>query len=241
MDNKITVYGQFSLQAPLDDKVYMEKPEQEKLEIYKALIIENNNLKIQLTGYTIAMSTLINELSEQKAKNQILSEKLKDQDELNKKIESLTKENNDLKKLITDQGNKIQTLEKENANLNNRMEKMEMKFLFDKYIIAIQDVNRSNCLEININNKDICKQLKKLRCDRVNECHYLDEENDDHTLINDKKTILVDKINAMPSIVKDMFNKKYPGLLDSVLPCIIINKTIPSQDNINEICGWWEY
>ena len=52
---------------------------------------------------------------------------------------------------------------------------------------------------------------------------------------------MVDKINAMPGDVKNMFDKKYPRLIDSVLPYITTNKITPSQCNMDEICEWWEY
>jgi hypothetical protein len=113
------------------------------------------------------------------------------------------------------------------------MDKLENQQLYEKYIVAIQDINRSDELEKNISNYDVKNKLKKLRNDRVNECHYLNEE-------DDKRTNLRDKIINMPVAVKNIFNKKYPKLIDNILPYIAKIITIPSKENNDEIGDWWE-
>lgn len=267
MDNKLTVFqGQIPLQVPLADDMYMEKSQQEKLEIYKNLIVENNSLRVQLTAQTVASNVLINELTELKAKNQILLDNLHDKDELNQQIKILLGENESLrnqiyklKETIVNQNTVIEKLENNieelngtvmnqkviivnlenyNAGLNDRVKKLEDKQLFDKYLIAIQDVNRYDELELNV--PSIKKNLKKLRSFRVDECHYLNEEEDDARFIDEKRSVLLEKVNNMSGSVRNMFNKKFPGLLTGLLPYIATNVVVPSKDSQELIDDWWE-
>jgi hypothetical protein len=40
--------------------------------------------------------------------------------------------------------------------------------------------------------------------------------------------------------IKNMFDKKYPNLINSILPFIKSNDTLLSQDNLDIINDWWE-
>ncbi len=45
----------------------------------------------------------------------------------------------------------------------------------------------------------------------------------------------------MPTDVKTMFDKKYPKLIENISPYVVVKTTIPSTDNSDDICEWWEY
>ena len=137
--------------------------------------------------------------------------------------------------------NEIATLKDDNNTLKNNMKELKNKAIFGKYIIAIQDINRHYEMEKNITHPEIKKNLVKLRKYRVSEYHYVDEIDDNNILINDKKTVLYNKINKeMSEDVKNMFNTKFPNVLNGVMSYIKQNLTNPSETTLNEIEEWWE-
>lgn len=81
-------------------------------------------------------------------------------------------------------------------------------------------------LEKNVKNSTTSKNLKKLRNDRVSNCHYFNEEEDDVTLVDDKMSILYDKLNKMPIEIKNKFNKKYPNLISDIVGHIPSKKPV---------------
>ena len=79
----------------------------------------------------------------------------------------------------------------------------------------------------------------KLKKNRIADCHYINND-DDQELSNDKITILLNKLTTMNIQIKNMFDKKYPNLINSILPFIKYNDTVLSQDNLDIINDWWE-
>lgn len=80
--------------------------------------------------------------------------------------------------------------------------------------------------------------LKKLKKNRLGLCHYLDDT-DDNDLLNDKRTVLLDKINNIDNKVKDLFDKKYPKLIENIKQYMAPVITTPNEDNMEEINDWW--
>jgi uncharacterized coiled-coil protein SlyX len=259
MNRQITL--EYNEILPIEEKAYEKLMLKEKWKIYKNLIAENTNLKTQLGMFGINMNALFNENIELKKENKKLFDQLHDQNELNKQINSLIEENEKLKNMLSkleqhicDQdltieklNNKVDELKKDNTelkinnvDLNDRLKKIEEKSIFDKYLIAIQDVNRYDLLETKIKNVNTVKSLKKLREKRIKECHYINEKEDDIIMKNDKKTVLYNEMNNMPIGVKKMFEKKFPGVVNDVMTYIKINITTPSKDNLEEIEEYWE-
>jgi hypothetical protein len=144
-------------------------------------------------------------------------------------ISSLT--NDELEEVITTQNIKIEKLE-------NKLNIIELKSIYNKYVIAIQDFNSLEKLETKLQKNDKMNIIK-LKKNRIAECHYINND-DDQELSNDKITILLNKLTTMDIQIKNMFDKKYPNLIDSILPFIKSNNTLLSQDNLDIINDWWD-
>lgn len=82
-------------------------------------------------------------------------------------------------------------------------------------------------------------ELLKLKKKRINECHYLNNNNNT-ALVNDERTVLLDKINNMNSKVEKVFNHKYPNLLANIKQYIVTTPTNPLQNVLDDINEWWE-
>jgi hypothetical protein len=180
----------------------------------------------------------------QKLKNDILSlynneKNFRETIKLNElTIDELKKENETLKKELTLLKEHIKKQDDAIEKLNKKMEEKENKELFNKFIIAIQDINNIDYLETKINLQSK-QSLKNLKRQRINECHYLDNSYL-QTEIDDRRTILLDKIKNMPQIIKNMFNNKFPNLLIDIEGFIAPNPTFPSQQTKDEIDdSWW--
>ena len=196
------------------------------------------------------------------ANQQTLHDTIKNRDEIilarDKTIEELQKENNILKIRIKELEDKISKLELDNKSLNTKIDilekdnrtikednkeihkqltKMMNKSIFNKYTKAIQDVNRLEQFEKQLNNP---RYMIQLREDRVDECHYIND-NDTSDEQKKKMNILYEKINNMSNEVKNMFNRRYPNLINNISSMIPYDNTVImtqiEKDDINE---WWE-
>lgn len=125
------------------------------------------------------------------------------------------------------------TLGSELKNIKNELDKEKNKRLFNKFMIAFQDINRLEKLE------SIIPSIFNLRINRNEQCHYIND-NDTPSEIIDKRTILLDKKINMPSGVKSMFDKKYPSLLKDIEPYIAQNPSVPSQQSEDDINDFWD-
>jgi chromosome segregation ATPase len=217
------------------------------------LIKENTELKnmlekqnIQLTEIKEENKILKEEIKEVREENKILKEEIKEVREENKIIKEENKiikeENKELKSLIKQQGCEIVELKKENielkktiVKLEDRLDVMETKQLFNKYVVAIQDLNSLEHLEPKIGSS-----LKNLKRNRIATCHYLDNTYST-TEIDERRTILYDKLVNMPVEIQNMFNAQYPNLINDIMPCVINIKTIPSPQDMTYINNWWSY
>ena len=152
-----------------------------------------------------------------------------DNKSLNKKIDILEKENKEIK-----EENRI--IKEDNKEIHKQLTKMMNKTIFNKYTKAIQDVNRLEQFEKHLNNP---KYMIQLREDRVDECHYIND-NDTSDEQKKKMNILYEKINNMSNEVKKMFNRRYPNLINNISSMIPYDNTIimtqNEKDDINEWC-----
>jgi hypothetical protein len=196
------------------------------------------------------------------ANQQTLHDTIKNRDEIilarDKTIEELQKENNILKIRIKELEDKISKLELDNKSLNTKIDilekdnrtikednkeihkqltKMMNKSIFNKYTKAIQDVNRLEQFEKQLNNP---RYMIQLREDRVDECHYIND-NDTSDEQKKKMNILYEKINNMSNEVKKMFNRRYPNLINNISSMIPYDNTvIMTQNEKDDINEWWE-
>jgi len=196
------------------------------------------------------------------ANQQTLHDTIKNRDEIilarDKTIEELQKENNILKIRIKELEDKISKLELDNKSLNTKIDilekdnrtikednkeihkqltKMMNKSIFNKYTKAIQDVNRLEQFEKQLNNP---RYMIQLREDRVDECHYIND-NDTSDEQKKKMNILYEKINNMTNEIKNMFNRRYPNLINNISSMIPYDNTvIMTQNEKDDINEWWE-
>ena len=140
----------------------------------------------------------------------------------------------------------IQQLKDENlilrqkiSELENNIVKINEKEQFNKYVIAIQDVNRLEQIETKISITER-KMLKRLRQSRVTECHYIDDDFDEDDK-NDRRTVLYERLENMSPHIRTRFEYMFPGLLKSIMGHILQTKTQPSEDSMKYILDWWEY
>ena len=202
---------------------------------YTSLIEENEKLKNEImTLYNneknLRETIKFNELTieELKKENEMLKE------ELIKLKEHIAKQDDKIK----EQDDKIKEQYITITKLNKRLDDRDNKELFKKYLIAIQDINRNDYIETKINTQS--KQtLINLKKNRISECHYLDNTYS-QSEIDDRRTIFLNKIKNIPNEIKQLFDIRYPNLLDDIEQFIAPNPTNPSQQTIDDIELWWE-
>jgi chromosome segregation ATPase len=219
-------------------------PESEYIKLYN----ENTDLKMKINklysdGEMLRDTIKTNELTinELRKENEMLKEKLANlENHIEKQNTKIVNLENHIEKQNTEIVNLKNHIEKQNTkidNLENRIEKIENREKLNKYIIAIQDINRIEKLE-NIMTTTDKNNLIKLRKSRITECHYLDDM-DSQSLIDDKRTVLLEKMNMMEPEIKKIFDKKYPNLIENIMVYIAPTKTNVSQIILDEINEWW--
>lgn len=206
----------------------------------KTKILEITKQKDDLMTLIIQKDKTIDELKKENAELKIKLEHLENEIKSVKEENIMIKQKHDDLKIEHDKL-KIEhnELKIEHNELKSNFNKMIHKQMFDKYIIAIQDLNKLEQLESNLD-QQTKNNLYKLKSSRINECYYLDNL-DSPNLIDDKRTILFDKINNMPNDVKTIFDKRFPNLLNKIMPYIIKKMTTPSQQTIDDINYWWDF
>lgn len=95
----------------------------------------------------------------------------------------------------------------------NFIASLENKNMYDKIIIAIQDVNRLYKLS------HVIPDLKQLNTYRISECHYIND-NDTQSEVNDKLIMLSDVLQNIPSGVLNLFNTTFPTVINAIIPHI---------------------
>jgi len=221
---------------------------------YTRLVNENNEMKIKISTL---YETIIQTEEIKKQHEQTIDELRKENNELKLKIKELIdrldileKENKEIKEenriikeenriikeenRIIKEENKI--IKEDNKEIHKQLTKIMNKTIFNKYTKAIQDVNRLEQFEKHLNNP---KYMIQLREDRVDECHYIND-NDTSDEQKKKMNILYEKINNMSNEVKKMFNRRYPNLINNISSMIPYDNTIimtqNEKDDINEWC-----
>jgi len=115
-------------------------------------------------------------------------------------IALLKKENEELKKRIEELEVKNKILERKNEILEDRVNKLEYEKMYNKYIVAIQDINSFLFLEKKADSPT-STYLNDLRTNRVDFSHidkWINIKNDNSNLINYKINILLEKLNSIP-------------------------------------------
>jgi hypothetical protein len=126
---------------------------------------------------------------------------------------------------------KIKSLEHKIDKLENTIHKLELKDEYNKFMIAIQDINSMYSLE------RINSSFRDLREDRVDTCHYI-KENDPQDLKDAKIKILYDKLQTMNNSIREDFDDLYPNVIDEVLKHLTIKSV--SDKLMKRVNKWWD-
>jgi chromosome segregation ATPase len=224
---------------------------------YNSLVEQNTAFKNQINAMYLQVNSM--QQNERNMKDLIdvqhrtIEELRTENAELQKRLKQLELdnaelkiENGELKKNIVELKKDIVELKKENIELkkdnhsiHNTLNKMMTRQLYNKYIVAIQDVNRIVEIE-KIVTGTTKNTLKDLRENRVNECHYINDIRDSPKEKENKRTVLFQKIMNIDSNVKRLFELHYPNLLHDISGYIVgssVNLTDTERDKIED---WWE-
>ena len=201
---------------------------------YDKVLNENIMLKAKIAE----LYTTIDQLHETIKTDKLTIDLLKEENEmLKEKIKSL--EDKIIKQDIT-----IQELKDENVQLKEEIKELKsdindlkLKDVYNSYIMAIQDTNSYQRLELTLPKHK--KNLIKLRRNRNISCHYI-EENDDDVLKNNKLYVLHDKLINMDPSLRSKFDKEFPNLIQDLIQYIEPLKTVPTEDELENISYWWE-
>lgn len=159
-------------------------------------------------------------------------------------IDNLKEENKKLKLQLTDLIESMDVLKESmdvlkngHNDLKKEVQNIKDNKAFERFVIAIQDLNREETLEkkVSIGTKSI---LQDLRNDIIEDCHYIND-NDSQQKKDDKRNILYEEIKNMSQSIKDMFDTEYPNLLYDIEKFIVNNKTTPSLTFKNRIKRWF--
>ncbi|AYV79900.1 MAG: hypothetical protein Gaeavirus1_37 [Gaeavirus sp.] len=184
------------------------------------------------------------------AENDILRNKIKELEQRNAKqdirIDDLDKKCSDLQQTCSNLQETCYSLQqtchsliKECCDLKNDSVKRATKKLYKKYVVALQDINFIDRLERTANSQSRSK-LIKLKKNRLEDCHYLDNTDEDGSN-GYRRTILYQKLSIMPNDIKQLFEQNHDGLLAYILP-LVCKTQIRCDDHeiVDEVARWWE-
>ena len=225
LENKLLHSRIQQLEIKLDIELEQNKQHDQRIQ---SLESDNQILKAEHVQ-------LKEEIKELKAENVILKEEIKELKAenviLKKEIKELKAENVILKKEIKELKAENVILKKDNQSLHDKVNKLELKDEYNKFMVAIQDINSMYSLE------RVNSSFKDLREDRVNTCHYI-KENDPQDLKDAKIKILYDKLQIMNNSIREDFDDLYPNVIDEVIKHLTIKSV--SDKLMKRVNKWWD-
>lgn len=207
---------------------------------YEELLQENKELHNKVRLLTNDLIKINNESI--KLNNELVSRNLeieilrKENEELKEKIKYLESKIEAHEITITEQKNTIEKLENKVLLLTDDMEIIKNNKIYEKIIVGLQDFNALELLENKVSNPNI---LRKLRKNRINVCHYINDDYEEYKK-NICINILIDKINNANNTVLEMIEDEYPGLLHTIQP-YLIKKPVKNGNHgfIKIKTNWW--
>jgi hypothetical protein len=129
----------------------------------------------------------------------------------------------------------------ENQHIRRQMDTLMAEREFSKYLVVLQDINRSDELEKNI--PAIGKSLRKLRCQRVEQCHPIFEDDDSPECIQYKKFLAHKHLQTMSPDCRKMFEKQFKGVVDAVVAYLapISEPSTMLADERSEADSWFDH
>jgi chromosome segregation ATPase len=171
----------------------------------------------------------------------------RENEDLKKRIEFLEIQNRnqgmeivELKQEIVELKQEIVELKQENKEIKQELNRYRVRELFNQTIRAIQDVNRTDQLEKRIKSKT----LYKLRKQRVDISHYINDEEDTPEEKDKKKKFLslyFEKIDK--ETVEVIYRKFTKELIDDIMEYLkdTYGDIELTEEEINEYTEWWEF
>ena len=214
---------------------------------YEGIIEENEHLRDKISMLEEDKKNLYSTISVMSTNERILQETEKKLQKIIEykdiTIDELIKENKELKirlevleLQLKESLRKNEENTKKTQRLEDQMKILMTKSQFDKFIIAIQDLNSHYRLEDT--EPSVKNDLIDLRDDRVSGCHYLKRGLTQDEL-DYRINIFIEKLKNMDDDVQELFEDNYPGFLDNFEPLISsINKKIPEKQR-KIINKWW--
>ena len=220
-----------------------------------AAVKENIDLKFRLNTILSEKSNSMIALSQKEREINQRDEVIEQRDA---EIAELRGVNNDLKQRIQDLKQRIQDLEAENENLimriralegqinelNSKVNNMIAKDEFEKFLVAIQDLNSIYTLEKKFS------KLSGLRFTRVSAFHYIKKKVDSQQLVSYKKDIVISRLKTgMTQGCKSLFVKKFGSTFLSELVAAL--SSVPdlsppatasslTPDEQSDAVDWWD-
>lgn len=190
---------------------------------------ENEDLRIQLKKLTEENANLVQ-------KNKELDDKV---NTLTTNVIELTNNNitltNDVAKLTT----VVRKQEKDVAELVARNTQEEINKKNARFCLAIQDLNRNDCLEKKLLPPYV-KTLRQFRNTRNNMCHFIDENDDEPNIIEFKKYFLKQQLQNMQKEVFDSFESTEKALINELINYINITTSVqPTKEELDDIAKKW--
>jgi hypothetical protein len=229
------------------------------------LIDENNNLRLKL----LDLSLNEKRMQELTNNNSLLVQELQKENELIKcilnslqsdfkdlhenniglndktklhdtKILEQTNETHTQNTQIINQINEIKNLQKEIQNVNARVDDEKYAKLYQKYIVTIQELALSSRDEKI--DEETYNNLERLLKYQTND-HYFDES-DTEEINNVKRAVLYDKLQNMPAKIKELFDRKFNNVVESIVPYVLrsqIDLSLNiSMEALEDIHDWWD-
>ena len=170
-----------------------------------------------------------------------------DIEELKKENQELKKENQELRKENQELRKENQELKKENIELRKRISILEFDKVKNKIIIALQDLNSYEKLEIKLNQPyNLC--FINIRTTRNYNNHYIDI-NDNTNLIENKKKFLLFQLLELKDENIQILNKRfckrntYYNVIEEVIKYLQNNTKMNIEiddDDLQTIEFWWD-
>jgi regulator of replication initiation timing len=210
------------------------------IEEKKKLSEENDSLRSQIAGVQGVANERHARILEQEGELNLLREEIRILKEENTLLKIELKESKisrqKLNARVLNLNASVLNLNASVLNLNARVLKLELPVEYQKFLVAMQDINRFHQLESQVPN------LYKLRKKRREISHFIDE-NDSLDLRNYKASFTLTKINEMSTPCQQIFGTKFSDnfltqFTNEVKKIGLVVGSV-SDDEIVDTEEWW--
>jgi uncharacterized coiled-coil protein SlyX len=204
LTNDLSICDEALKQNYMDIDIDIEELKRENAFLKTRILV----LESEVTDQDDKITDQDSKLNEQNDKIKFMLNELADQDDKITDQDSKINEQNDK---ITDQDSKINEQNDKIYFMLNELAVRKTKSEFDKYLIALQDINSLFQLERaeTVSNK-LKRQIYSLRTKRVGISHFILKEIDQPEIVNFKISMVLSRLNgSMSTECKDLFEYKF--------------------------------